>query len=167
MHRAPVTCFLASGKDFQKLRFLFLWSRKPQRAAHWASLTGLCPLAALGHCALPENGASGKSTSRLHGARMTSSRKFPTALSGHFLMERGWGPSDLCDPGWSLWDRLHSGGAGGTGLPPWAYVTHLCTSSIILTIFPAKVDLCLNLFQHYFCIVLLSREYPVLDFPPN
>ena len=31
----------------------------------------------------------------------------------------------------------------------------------------AEVALCLNLFQHYFCIVLLPKEYPILDFPPN
>lgn len=44
-------------------------------------------------------------------------------------------------------------------LPNLDHFPPLCTS--------AKVVLCLNLFQHYFCIVLLSREYPVLDFPHN
>lgn len=31
----------------------------------------------------------------------------------------------------------------------------------------AAIALCLNLLQHYFCIVLLPKEYPILDFPPN
>lgn len=31
----------------------------------------------------------------------------------------------------------------------------------------AAVALCLNLLQHYVCIVLLPKEYPILDFPPN
>lgn len=52
---------------------------------------------------------------------------------------------------------------------------HVCLLSNILPNldhFPphltsAEVALCLNLFQHYFCIVLLPKEYPVLDFPPN
>lgn len=37
----------------------------------------------------------------------------------------GLGPSDLCGPGWSLWDLLRSGAAGGMelGLPPLPHIS--------------------------------------------